>query len=449
MCPPSGNDNDDHTDNDGRSVLDISGAWLAKTDAERQRTLIEEVQRLNADVDEFIPADFWKTANETRRRAALKTKDMLEFVASNPTHQAVQRRLDDIFETIQFATGIKEVIHPVLLIIEVLISPLEQLGAWARLEPWFMQMFPALVDHAPKDIPRWQRMMIQHCKYTGLRTRLDSTIDDLLEVKQHYPHEHSLMLLLRSTTPDAEHKLIAGELLDIAEFTQDYNLMMQVHAYKAHRHLENYQFESAFAHAQQAFLLAAKLQDGRHLALTAWYMASVFHQHNGQPAKALFYLDLARDHAEAVHDRQWLVQMQAIRGFSYHALKQNQEAVTELQAVLPHLDPNGLLYARVLYVWCAALSFLNPTREQFAVIETSLRTAMRIFKQQRSFPDILSAHMAIVQIYLDQNKLYRARHHYHKILKPIINHKRKAMSEVHKYYVDALKRQLNNLGLTA
>ena len=140
--------------------------------------------------------------------------------------------------------------------------------------------------------------------------------------------------------------------------------------------------------------------------------------------------------------------MRAIRGFSYHALKRHQEAVVELQAVLPYLDPNGLLYARVLYVWCAALSFLNPTPEQFATIEINLRTAMRIFKQQRSFADILSAHMAIVQIYLDQKKLYRARHHYHKVLKPIINHKRNAMSEVHKYYVDALKRQLNNLGLT-
>ncbi|MBX3086150.1 MAG: hypothetical protein KF716_31230 [Anaerolineae bacterium] len=425
---PNNEDTDDYQDNPLRHVVDYSEEWLAEVEAAQ-----------------LFPPDIWKKASDAQKLAARKTKFLLRFVKRKPTYQAIKHKVNDIFETLQFATGIPKVIYPVVLIMDALLTPLEQLGEWNRLEAWFLQMYPILVDKAPTYLPRWRQWVIRHCRYTGHRRWRDNTIDDLLEDGVLDPHEHGLMVLLRSTTSAAECKRVTAELLKIAKAANDPRLMMEVHTQTATRHLEDFELAAAFEHAQQAFCLATLLNDGCHLALTAAIMASVFVQHLNDPRKALGYADLAMDHAVAIRDPQWVLRIRGIRAFCLHTLKQHEDAIRELNEVLPKLDSRGIVYARALYMWCAALSYLNPTKEQFVEIEDKLVTALDIFVQQQSYPDILSAQMALVQTFIDAGEHRRAWHYYRQAVKPLITDQKEKVSTIHQYYVDALEKQLNAL----
>src|SRR5688572_4480905 len=126
------NDNtgDDH-DSTTQRVVDISDAWLAAVE--------------NA---ELFSDDVWALRNEVHQRAAVKVRGMLNFVERRPTFQSVRRKADEIFETVQYATGIHKLILPTMLIMEALLSPLEQLQEWERLDKWFIQIYPIIVDRA-------------------------------------------------------------------------------------------------------------------------------------------------------------------------------------------------------------------------------------------------------------------------------------------------------------
>jgi tetratricopeptide (TPR) repeat protein len=450
------------------STIDEDAQPDASPDAPPQQDLFPELPKKWLDILDKIfkndkdrldlPANFLTTLrgdiNEFKRSAGELVHMLQHLVASLPASQtqrnAIIRKYHvEIIQTIRLATGLTRLIEPIFDMLDVLIVPLEQMGYWKTLEPILVQIFPLIADDDKAYLQlRWAKLMFEHSKVAGLRVRLDTMIKVLEDGKVLSPQQHNLLRLVDGSTDLGDIVAATKASLRVAEDVCDYPLMLKLCGHLAYYALEREAQLEAFAYAQQALILATYLGDRTQILDNLTYMAAAFHQHTGRPEKAVEYFEVAVSHAEDLKDRQQLLHLKATKAFCLRALHRDMEVVEELDQVLPHLNPKGFFYARVLMVYCIAKANLDASPRNLTDVRKMLRRVLDLLGKLQLPNDSITAHLVMAEVLLLQEARQETTTYYRKHLQPHLAPESTA-SPSNQHFIMQFGDRLRALGLIA